>query len=452
MALKDLEIKYAARRPKEYKLFDGEGLYLLIKPSGSKLWRYKYRFEGKERVLCLGAYPRLAAAAARQKRREAQHLLDGGIDPAAVKKMNRANKLEAGTPQNVDLFEPIARAWHANRVEDLDPAHALRVLSRLERDVFPRLGARDIATITPPEVLAVIRAVEARGALDVSRRVKQAIGQIFRFAIACGWASSDPTVSLSDALKPKPRVKHMARVSVAEVPALVRAIMSYDGEATTGRRETTRDAMLFTLLTWARTSETRFATWGEFENLDGPDPVWRLSAERMKMEREHLVPLSEDVIEILRRRRCATKGDFVFPGDKAGKPISSNTMIYACYRMGYRGRQTVHGFRGLGSTWANEAECYKADWIEMALAHEDENEVRGAYNSALYLTARRRMLDDWSAFIRSADPRGARDKAVEMKASEQANLPLRARDALRPALATADNVPFWQQRKLAGRR
>lgn len=445
MALKDLEIKYAARRSKEYKLFDGDGLYVLVKPSGSKLWRYKYRFDGKERVLCIGSYPAITAVVARQKRREAQHLLDGGIDPAAVKKKNKAARSAADVPAVLNLFEPIARAWHANRISELDPAHAERVISRLERDVFPSLGARDVASITPPEVLAVVRAVEARGALDVSRRVKQAISQIFRFAIASGWATSDPAISLNDALRPKPRVKHMARVPLKELPELVRAIDAYDGEETPRRRDVTRDALFFTLQTWARTSESRFATFDEFEDLDGPDPLWRLSAERMKMEREHLVPLSREVVELVRRRRRETNGNFLFPGAKTGSPISENTMIFALYRLGYRSKQTVHGFRGLASTWANEAEHYNSDWVEMALAHEDENEVRGAYNSALYLTPRRRMLSDWSKLI--AEARRPERDAEGSRAREASARP-RVSFGGEPLPSAAGREPFW--RKAAG--
>lgn len=445
MALKDLEIKYAARRSKEYKLFDGDGLYVLVKPSGSKLWRYKYRFDGKERVLCIGSYPAITAVVARQKRREAQHLLDGGIDPAAVKKSNKAARSAADVPAVLNLFEPIARAWHANRISELDPAHAERVISRLERDVFPSLGARDVASITPPEVLAVVRAVEARGALDVSRRVKQAISQIFRFAIASGWATSDPAISLNDALRPKPRVKHMARVPLKELPELVRAIDAYDGEETLRRRDVTRDALFFTLQTWARTSESRFATFDEFEDLDGPDPLWRLSAERMKMEREHLVPLSREVVELVRRRRRETNGNFLFPGAKAGSPISENTMIFALYRLGYRSKQTVHGFRGLASTWANEAEHYNSDWVEMALAHEDENEVRGAYNSALYLTPRRRMLSDWSKLIAEAR---RPEKDTEGSRAREASARPRVRLGGEPLPSAAGRKPFW--RKAAG--
>ncbi|GGB94587.1 hypothetical protein GCM10011494_11320 [Novosphingobium endophyticum] len=292
--------------------------------------------------------------------------------------------------------------WHANREEGLDPAHAKRVLNRLERDVFPEIGALQFADITAPQILSMIRKVEARGALDISRRLKQGVSQVFRFAIANGLTQQDPTMHLLGALKPRPRVRHMARVPIKEIPQLVTAIARYDGEETPRCRELTRDALTFTLLTWSRTGETRFAVWDEFEDLDGDEPLWRIPPERMKMRREHLVPLSRQVVDILHRRRRATNDRFVFPGSKPGAPISANTMIYACYRMGYRRRQTVHGFRGLASTWANEAQIYNPDWIEMALAHSDADEVRGAYNSALYLAPRRKMLQEWADMLASA--------------------------------------------------
>jgi integrase len=410
MALKELEVKYATRRQRPYKLSDGGGLHLLVQPNGSKLWRLKYRFEGKEKLLSFGKYPDITLAVAREKRWQAKARLAEGIDPGETRaqegKATAEAQKKAKAPQT---FEPIARAWHTNRVEGLNPAHAKRVINRMERDVFPALGERPIAEITAPEILDVIRVVEARGALDISRRLKQGIGQVFRFAIASGWTEQDPTVHLAGALKPRPRVKHMPRVPLKELPELVRAIVAYDGEETQRRREITRDALLFTLLTWARTSETRFATWDEFEGLEGPDPLWRLSPERMKMEREHLVPLPRQLVELLRRRRRESNGDFVFPGVKQGKPISENTMIYACYRMGYLHRQTVHGFRGLASTWANERQRYKSDWIEMALAHADDDEVRGAYNSAVYLSPRKQMLQDWADMIETgSEPLDAR--------------------------------------------
>jgi len=245
----------------------------------------------------------------------------------------------------------------------------------------------------------MLRVVEARGALDVSRRLKQHVSQIYRFAIPQGWADRDPAADLSGLLKPKPRVRHMARVGSNELPGLVRAIDAYDGDENPRRRATTRTALLFTLLTWARTNETRLATWDEFERLDLDDALWRVPAERMKMGREHLVPLSARAAALLQGLRAHSRSRFVFAGEKADQPISQKTMIYGCYRMGYRGRQTVHGFRALASTWANETERYRPDWIEMALAHADEDKVRSAYNSAVYLSPRRRMLQDWADHI-----------------------------------------------------
>jgi integrase len=253
--------------------------------------------------------------------------------------------------------------------------------------------------VTSADVLAMVRAVEARGALDVSRRLKQHVSQIYRFAIAHGWADQDPAAPLTDLLKPKPRVRHMPRVGLSELPELVRAMDRYDGEETPKRRAVTRAALLFTMLTWARTNETRNARWDEFESLDTDEPLWRVPADRMKMQREHLVPLSTQAVDLLKALRALRQDEQVFPGDKPGKPISQNTMIFGCYRMGYRGRQTVHGFRGLASTWANEQERFRPDWIELALAHVERDAVRGAYNSALYLTPRRRMLQDWADAI-----------------------------------------------------
>lgn len=272
-------------------------------------------------------------------------------------------------------------------------------MTRLKRDAFPPLGAKQLKEITSSDVLVMVRDVEARGALDVSRRLKQHVSQIYRFAIPQGWAEQDPAAYITDLLKPKPRVRHMPRVGVRELPELVRAIDQYDGEENPRRRAITRSAMLFTLLTWARTNETRLATWDEFEGLETAEPIWSVPAERMKMEREHLVPLSAQSVTLLKALPHFGRDGFVFPGDKPEQPLSQNTMIYACYRMGYRGRQTVHGFRGLASTWANEAEDYRSDWIEMALAHAERDEVRGAYNSALYPTPRRRVLQDWGDLI-----------------------------------------------------
>lgn len=388
MRLKDLEVRHASPRDKDYKLADGGGLHLLVRPNGSKLWRMKYRFAGKEKLLSFGAYPSVGLGDARLERAKAKIALAEGLDPGAGNESRRGK-----------TFEQVARTWHANRLSGLDEAHASRLLRRLERDAFPVIGGIDVRKVTAAQVLEMLRSVEARGALDVSRRIKQHVSQIYRFAIPQGWAETDPAQYLTDLMQPKPRVRHMPRVGVAELPALVRAIDDYDGDENPRRRAVTRAALLFTLLTWARTNETRLALWSEFEGLDGPEPFWRVPAERMKMQREHIVPLSAPVVVLLAEVRKFSTGAHVFVGDKPAQPISQNTMIYGFYRMGYRGRQTVHGFRGIASTWANEAECYRSDWIEMALAHVERDDVRGAYNSALYLTPRRRMLTAWAEYV-----------------------------------------------------
>lgn len=401
MSLRELAVKNAKPAARPYKLADGEGLFLLVQPNGSKLWRMKYRFHGKEKLLSFGAYPDIGVAAARERRLFAKTMLAEGKDPM-VHKAECARTAE-GT------FLAIAQRWHDNRKSSLDPAHAQRVWSRIERDVFPFLGQRMIHEITPPEVLEMVRKIEERGALDISRRAKQAVGQVFQFAIASGMTTSDPTAHLRGALKPRPRVKHMSRIPPRELPAFLVKLRDYQEDG--ARRSTvTRDAVHFALLTWVRTKELRFAQKSEFEDLDGTAPIWRIGADRMKMGREHLVPLSRQAAEIAVRMINGSQGNYLFPGVKPNQPLSENTMIYALYRMGYLGRQTVHGFRGLASTWANEQlvevgdqsiwiRRYHEDWVELQLAHSEENEVRGAYNAAEYLQPRRRMLQDWADYI-----------------------------------------------------
>lgn len=401
MPLTETQAKNAKPRERAYKLADSEGLFLLVQPNGTKLWRMKYRFAGKEKLLSFGAYPALGIAAARDKRKAAKALLAEGKDPMKAK--------GEVTSENGDTFYMVAKRWHENRQSALNPAHAERVWSRMERDVFPSLGQRLIHEITAPEVLEMIRKIEIRGALDISRRAKQGVGQVFQFAIACGLASSDPTAHLSGALKPRSRVKHMSRLPLVEIPAFLEKLRAYQEEGDR-RSAITRDAVLFALLTWVRTKELRLAVKSEFENLDGTEPVWRIPAARMKMGREHLVPLSAQAALIARKMVSTATGDYLFPGTHPDKPLSENTMIYALYRLGYHSRQTIHGFRGLASTWANEQlvefgkpamwiRKYHEDWVELQLAHSEKDDVRGAYNAAEYLAPRRRMMQDWADFL-----------------------------------------------------
>jgi integrase len=401
MPLTENQAKNAKPQERAYKLADSEGLFLFVQPNGAKLWRMKYRFAGKEKLLSFGAYPALGIAAAREKRRAAKAVLAEGKDPMLAKGQV--------TSEGGDTFFAVANRWHDNRKTALDPAHADRVWSRMERDVFPHIGQRPIREITAPEVLEMIRRIEARGALDISRRAKQGVGQVFQFAIACGLASTDPTANLRGALKPRPRVKHMSRLPLVELPAFIEKVRDYQEEGDR-RSAITRDAVMFALLTWVRTKELRLAVKSEFEDLRGKHPLWRIPAARMKMGREHLVPLSAQAAQIASTMISRATGEYLFPGVSADKPLSENTMIYALYRLGYHSRQTVHGFRGLASTWANEQlvefgkpaiwiRKYHEDWVEMQLAHSEKNDVRGAYNAAEYLVPRRRMMQDWADFL-----------------------------------------------------
>lgn len=372
--LTDAKCRNVKPSDRQQKLSDGGGLYLLVLPSGGKSWRMAYRFGGKQKVLSFGKYPAVDLADAREKRDAAKKRIEAGTDPA--------EKEEA------PIFETFARRWHDAKKSQWVVEHAERVLSRIERDAFPAIGHKPITEVEPQDIVTLLRKVEERGALDITRRLKQSISSIFRFAIAEGKAKHNPAADVGEALKPKPRVKHFAKVKTKEIPELVRHIHGYDGE------EKTRLALLFTLHTGVRTNEIRFADWSEFEDIDGDEPLWRLPEHRMKMRREHLVPLSRQAIELLRQIRRLHNGDQLID-------ISQNTMIYALYRMGYHSRQTVHGFRGLASTVLNEANWNK-DWVEMQLAHDEEDEVRGAYNSAEYIAGRRKMMQWWSDYLSAA--------------------------------------------------
>lgn len=373
--LSDAKCRSEKPGEKQRKLSDGGGLYLLVLPSGGKSWRLGYRFGGKQKALALGQYPAISLADARTKRDNAKRMLAAGADPSMLAKS--------------DTFESFARRWHDNEKGGWIEAHASRVWSRIERDVLPALGQRPLGDITAPDILNVLRKVEERGALDISKRLRQSIGSVFQFAIAEGKAKSNPAADIAKALKPKPKVKHFAALKTSGIPKLVADINAYHGEAQT------RLSLLLTLHCMVRTNETRFAHWSEFEDLDG-EALWRIPPERMKMGREHLVPLSPQVVELLREVRSLNPAGHLFPGRKVGVQ-SQNAMIFSLYRMGYAARLTVHGFRSMASTVLNES-GFNREWVEMQLAHVDGS-VRGVYNSAEWLPGRRRMLTFWSDFL-----------------------------------------------------
>lgn len=368
------------------KLFDGGGLFLELRASGAKKWRLKYRFNGKENLLTFGDYPLVSLAEARAKRDEAKRTLAAGLDPAMQRDMSRHAQIVAA--QNT--FETVAREWHEMQRGTWSVDHAHRVMDRLEKDVFPHLGRRPISEISAPELLAVIRRIESRGALETSRKTHQTCGQVFRYAIAVGKAERDPSPDLRGALKTR-AVKNMARVSEGELPELLAAIDGYDGD----RR--TKLALRLLSLTFVRTVELRFAEWSEF---DLERAEWRIPAPRMKMRQPHIVPLSRQALAVIQAiGDTTTNKRWLLPSPRnPEQPISENTILYALYRMGFHGRMTGHGFRGLASTVLNER-GFNPDWIERQLAHTEQNSIRAAYNHAQHLPERHRMMQWWADYL-----------------------------------------------------
>lgn len=388
MALRELELRTAKPQARAYKLYDGEGLYLKVTPSGGKLWRVKFKHHGKEKGLALGAYPKVGLLEARRQRDAARDQLDQGVDPAAERKRQ---KLLAAAAQ-VLTFKRVAKDWHDTRKHEWTPAYAIQIWNRLEEDIFPDLGERPIAEIEPKEMLAVLKKVEARGVLETNRRLKQYCSAIFRFAIASDHCKHDPAAPLKGALKAPPKPQHHKSLARDELGAFMLRLGAYDGEPETAI------ALELVLLLVPRTTELRAAKWTEFEAWQHTfdKALWRIPGERMKMDDPHLVPLSRQACEALRRLHKLTGAkDCLFPSQGREGFMSNNTMLYALYRMGYHGRTTTHGFRSVFSTEANE-NGWNEDWIERQLAHDERDKVRAAYNAAQYLPQRREMLQWWA--------------------------------------------------------
>jgi len=384
--LSDAKARNAKPGPKPYKISDGEGLFLLVTPAGGKYWRLKYFSGGKEKLLALGVYPEVTLADARDRRIQARKVLAGGNDPAEAKKhARRLAIIKSG-----NSFETVAREWFEKRKHEWAPSSANTMLARLERHLFPKLGRRPIADITPPEILEVLRVIEGRGTLETARRMMQSCGKIFMYAIATGRAERNPVPDLRGALK-TPVVTHYAFLKATELPSYLKKLDGYDGSLLT------KLALRLLLLTFVRTSELRGAQWTE---IDRKKAEWRIPSERMKMKELHIVPLSRQAIAVLRELQMLT-GDrqYIFPNQHNPRAyMSENTMLYALYRMGYHSRTTGHGFRSTASTILNE-HGFRADVIERQLAHSERNTVRAAYNHAQYLPERREMMQWWSDYL-----------------------------------------------------
>jgi integrase len=391
MPLTDAKCRNSKGAIRPYKLSDGGGLYLLVNPEGARYWRLAYRWHGKQRSLSLGIYPAVGLMEARVGRDDAKRSLAANIDPSAAKReRKRAAKLATG-----NTFEAVAREWHENWKDGRTPYYAGQILRRLEADVFPVVGRRPIAELEAPELLDMLRKVEKRGVHETARRLKQLVGQIFRFAVVTGRAKRDPSADLKDALRSTGEPRRHRAMPLLELPKFLQQLERYGGE------QQTKLALKLVTLTFLRTTELRAGKWSELENLD-QDAQWRVPAERMKMRLEHLVPLSRQAVVVLRELKVlAGNSPNIFPSPGKEGCMSSNTMLYALYRMGYHGRATTHGFRGVASTILNESNLFNRDWIERQLAHVERNEVRRAYNAAEWLPDRRRMMQWWADRITS---------------------------------------------------
>lgn len=388
--LKDVAIRKAKPDSKPYKMTDGAGLYLLVHPNGGKYWRMDYRFAGRQKTMALGVYQQCSLAEARELHFQARKLLANGTDPGAIKQtQKRQAKIAAA-----NNFEAVAREWVENRSNDWTEGHKALTLRTLEQDAFPSLGHRPISEITPAELLEAVRAIEKRGALEIASRVLQRCSAVFRYGIATSRCERNPATELRDALK-KPKRTHYTTIEKGGFPKLLRDIDGYQGSPYTTY------AMQLMALTFTRTSELIEAQWKEIDLEKGE---WLIPAERMKMRRPHLVPLSRQSVQIF-KALAKLSGDkqHVFPNrNHPSKPASKAIILRALGRMGYTGKMTGHGFRSAASTMLNENKTkwnIHRDVIELQLAHVEKNASRAAYNFAEYLDERRAMMQQWANYL-----------------------------------------------------
>jgi integrase len=366
---------------------DGNSLFVLVAPTGLRAWRWRYYFAGREKVLPLGSYPEVSLSQARAARDEARRKVLGGIDPAGER---RDAKFALATAHN-NSFESVARAWHKVWSVERHARYAEDVIARLERNVFPVIGHKPVAHIEPKDVVRMMELIQGRGATDIAKRVRNTCSQIFRYAITRGMCARNPAGDFkpSDVLPQRTAGNH-ARIEESELPDLLRKIEAYAG------MPHTRLAMKLLAMTFVRTSELIEAKWSE---IDFDTAEWRIPAERMKMKRMHIVPLAPQAIEVLRTLQVISgKSELLFPGERdRKKPMSNNTILKALERMGYKGRMTGHGFRGLASTALHERQ-FPSDHIELQLAHV-RGKVRGAYDHSKQLPQRRKMMEHWANYL-----------------------------------------------------
>jgi len=386
--LSDRRIRSLKPREKAFKAFDGYGLYLHVQPGGSKLWRLKYRFQGRERVLALGAYPEITLARAREKRTEARRLLDHGVDPMEERKAAKIVEMKTET-----TFEVVAREWFQNEAPAWAESHSSRVLRRLELEAFPFIGGRPIAEITAPEVLTVVRRTAERGAVETSRRVLQYISSVMRYGVITGRVDSDPTRDLRGALPNRRAAHHAAITDPKALGDFLRIIEGYEGS------HVVRCALRLMPHVFTRPGELRHAEWIE---IDFDSATWSIAGEKMKTGAPHIVPLSRQSIAILKDLEPVTgAGRFCFPNPRSDSRCMSENAIGAALRiLGYeKGQLTGHGFRATARTLLDEELGFAAHLIEHQLAHRVRDPLGRSYNRTTHIRERRSMMQRWSDYL-----------------------------------------------------
>lgn len=388
ISLTDVKIAKAKPQKNPQTMFDGNGLYLLITPAGGKLWRFKYRFEGKEKLLALGAYPEISLADARERRAIARKQIANGIDPASVKKAQK----QADTKET-ETFEVVAREWHTKFTPTWSISHSNTTISRMVRDLFPWIGKRPISEIKAPELLGALRRVESRGALESARRLKIIAGQVFRYAVATGRAERDPSGDLRGALATPTEKHHAAIIDPKEVAPLLRAIEGYQGTFVV------KCALRLAPMFFVRPGELRQAEWVE---MDLDEAVWNIPANKMKMRQVHIVPLCHQAVETLAELKELTGASrYVFPSGRSfARPMSNNAILAALRRMGYdKDTMSGHGFRAMARTILDEVLQVRPDFIEHQLAHAVRDPNGRAYNRTAHLEERRKMMQVWADYL-----------------------------------------------------
>ncbi|CAZ88954.1 putative Phage integrase [Thiomonas arsenitoxydans] len=388
--LSDAALRRAKPTDRLQRLRDGDGLYLLLRPDGKRWWRFDYRHGGKDKTLSVGVYPDVTLARARQRADEIRQQLLDGIDPSAARKSKVTGVV---TGEVSDSFEIIAREWHAGRAPTLSGNTSKNILLRLQNNAFPYIGQKSVRELRAPDVLDVLRRIEARGLGETARRVHQLIAQVMRYAVATGRTDADPTPALRGALKPVMVRHHAAVIEPVELGAMLRAFEGYSGGVVV------RTALQLQVMLFVRPGELRHMEWAELD-LDGAQ--WRIPGERMKMREPHIVPLPQQAVALLKDLQpFSSRSRYVFPSPRSkDRPMSENAVNVALRALGFdRDTVTGHGFRATARTILDEHLRYRVEVIEMQLAHAVRDPLGRAYNRTKYLEERKDMMQAWAGYL-----------------------------------------------------